>query len=92
MLGVSALLILGGAAGLTLGTLFGLKRGGSLSLLLVPITTIVYISRWQANNPDLLRSTSGLDYLFGPLPPTSAALLTYGAVCLVKDHLANRDL
>ena len=92
MLSVPALLAIGGMAGLVMGALFGLRRGGALTLLLVPVGMIVYIANWQDKHPEALRSTSGLDYIFGPIPPTASALVAYGIACLIKAHLANRDL
>ena len=63
-----------------------------MTLLLVPVGMIVYIADWQDKHPEALRATSGLDYIFGPIPPTASALMAYGNVCLIKDHLANRDV
>ena len=34
----------------------------------------IHVSRWQDANPDALGSTSGLDFVFGPLWPSLGAI------------------
>ena len=74
MLGIEALLIIGLVGGFVAGLLFPKHRAGCLALLPIPIIMIVYISRWQSQHPENLRSTSGLDFVFGPLWPTAGAI------------------
>jgi hypothetical protein len=67
--------LIGLVAGLLIGLLIGQKRTGCIVLLIVPIAMIVYISYWQQQHPENLRSTSGLDFMFGPLWPSLGALI-----------------
>ena len=64
--------------GLIVGSVIGLtapNQGlGCIALLLVPICMVLYIDWWQGENPDMLRSTSALDFIFGPLWPTIGAI------------------
>ncbi|MCI1141977.1 hypothetical protein MOP88_06120 [Sphingomonas sp. WKB10] len=38
---------------------------------------IAYVYAWQSAHPDSLRSTSGLDFVFGPLWPSLGAMGGY---------------
>ncbi|KWV95232.1 hypothetical protein [Erythrobacter sp. AP23] len=80
---------LGGAA---LALIFGTRRVGCASLIVVPISAVLFVSWWQNQHPELLRSTSGLDYLFVPPIPTIGALVAYGAIFFVRDWFETRDL
>ena len=74
MLGIEALLMIGLVVGFFVGLAIPSHKMGCLALLPVPIVMIGYISRWQSQHPDNLRSTSGLDFLFGPLWPSAGAI------------------
>jgi hypothetical protein len=69
------------AAGFVSGMLIGLyvnkHKLGCLVLLAVPFSMIVYVSWWQGQHPENLRSTSGLDFLFGPLWPSLGATVGF---------------
>lgn len=52
---------------------------GCLILLAVPVAMIAYVSWWHGQHPENLRSTSALDYLFGPLWLSLGALTGYCA-------------
>tara|TARA_B100000678_G_C18046147_1_gene436715 strand:- start:9 stop:284 length:276 start_codon:yes stop_codon:yes gene_type:complete len=82
----------GALAGAALALIFGTRPIGCLSLLLVPISAVAYVSWWQDQHPENLRSTSGLDYLFIPPIPLIGALVTYGAIFFIRDWLETRDL
>lgn len=77
--------LIGFAAGLLVGVLLGQRRSGCFVLTTVPIAAIAYICWWQGQHPELIRSTSGLDFVFGPIPPSIGALIGYGFVWLIRD-------
>jgi hypothetical protein len=85
------LIMAGALAGAALALIFGARPIGCLSLLVVPVAAIFYVSWWQDQHPENLRSTSGLDYLFVPRVPLIGALATYGVIFFVKDWLQTRD-
>lgn len=64
---------------LIFGFVFGIKIGnpklGCAALLIVPITIMVHIQIWQSQNPEVIRSTSGLDVVFGSFWPSVGALV-----------------
>jgi hypothetical protein len=62
------------AVGLPVGFFVRNSKTGCLLLVTVPIAMIVYTSWWQGQNPEQLRSTSGLDFVFGPLWPSIGAI------------------
>ena len=69
-------LIAGGfLAGLLVGVIITRLKLGCAVLLTVPVAMILYLSWSQGQNPDNLRSTSGLDFLFGPLWPSLGAIV-----------------
>ena len=67
-------LILGFVAGLIVGGAVAKTQIGCLILLAIPVTMVAYLIWWQGENPDKLTSTSGLDFLFGPLWPSLGAI------------------
>lgn len=87
-----ALISAGALAGAMLAFIFGTRPVGCASLLIVPVLAVLFVGWWQDQHPELLRSTSGLDYLFIPPIPTIGALATYGAIFLLRDWLETRDL
>jgi len=68
------LIILGGIAGLIVGAASPNEKFGCILLLGIPAVAIAYVAWWQAMHPESLRSTSGLEYIFAPLWPSSGAL------------------
>lgn len=69
------------ALGIGVGMLVGITlprpKLGCLVLLAVPVAMIAYISWWQGEHPENLRSTSALDFVFGPLWPSLGAIGGY---------------
>ena len=64
------LVFCGFVAGLLVGITVGRPALGCLIMLAIPAAMIACIAWWQSQNPDLLRSTSALDFVFGPLWPS----------------------
>lgn len=69
----------GVAAGLLIGVLITRSKVGCFSLLAVPMAMLLYIGWWQGEHPENLRSTSGLDFVFGSFWPSLGALAGYFA-------------
>jgi hypothetical protein len=88
MLGPSALMLTGLIAGGALGLMLSRKRFGCWSLSVIPVGAYVYVSWWQSQHPELLRSTSGLDFLFVQFPPLIGALVGYGLVAFTRQWRA----
>ncbi|MEG8039584.1 hypothetical protein QP166_09595 [Sphingomonas sp. LR60] len=76
---IEAMLISGAVIGLLIGLLSPSGRVGCIILWIVPIGMIAYIAFWQWQHPENLRSTSALDYMFGPLWPSLGAGAGYVA-------------
>lgn len=74
---IENLLVLGFITGLVVGGAMGRRKAGCIILLAVPIAMVAFIAWWQAAHPENIRSTSGLDYIFGPLWPSLGALGGY---------------
>lgn len=70
---------IGAAAGLLIGVLVPRPKLGCFVLLAVPMAMIFFISWWQGEHPENLRSTSGLDFVFGPLWPSLGGVCGYCA-------------
>ena len=77
MLTITQLLVAGFVAGLLIGIVLSRPKVGCVGLLAVPVGMFAYIWWWQGQNPDKLRSTSGLDFVFGPLWPSLGAIGGY---------------
>ena len=82
----------GAIAGAFLAAIFGTRPVGCASLLIVPVSAFFFVRWWQNSHPELLRSTSGMDYLFVPPIPTIGAFVTYGAIYFFRDWIEMRDL
>ena len=50
-----------------------------------------YVDWWHDSNPDKVRSTSGLEFFFFPIPPMAGALLGTSIAWLARDWKAWRD-
>ncbi|RSU59626.1 hypothetical protein DAH66_00345 [Sphingomonas koreensis] len=74
---IEAMLVLGALAGLAIGMIASRERSGCLMLLAIPIVAFVYVWIWQAQHPESLRSTSALEFVFGPLWPSIGAVAGY---------------
>lgn len=92
MVSVETLLIIGFVAGVLGGLLLGSTRIGCWTMAIVPVGAIGYVSWWQAQHPENIRSTSGLEFVFVPIPPTGAALVGYACVWLIRDWRATKNL
>jgi hypothetical protein len=88
---ITMLLIYGAVAGLLVGAVIPGKRFGCMALLIVPIAMIVYVSRWQAAHPENIRSTSGLDFIFGPLWPSLGALAGFYTARALRAWVTGRN-
>jgi hypothetical protein len=71
---IEMLLITGAFAGFVIGLCFRSPKLGCAALWIVPLAMIAYVYAWQHANPENIRSTSGLDFLFGPLWPSLGAM------------------
>ena len=68
---------IGAAIGLIVGMVLHRPKIGCAALLIVPVAMIFFVSWWQGQHPENLRSTSGLDFIFGPLWPSLGAIGGY---------------
>lgn len=93
MASAGQLFVIGFLAGIIIGVLLGSKRFvGCLPLSFVPIATIAYVHWWLDQDTERLTSTSGLLFLFAPIPPSAGALVGYGIVWVIRDWQATKDL
>jgi len=83
-------LAIGAAAGLLIGILLPRLKVGCFVLLVVPVAMIFYINWWHGQHPENLRSTSGLDFVFGPLWPSLGALPGYFVGIWLRSLFDNR--
>lgn len=88
MLSPGVLMFIGFIAGGVLGLALRKWRFGCWSLILVPIGAYAYVDWWQSQHRELLRSTSGLDYLFVQFPPLIGALAGYSLVAFIREYRA----
>ena len=87
---ITQLLVCGFVAGLLIGIVLPHPKIGCMGLLAVPVAMFAYIWWWQGQNPDKLRSTSGLDFVFGPLWPSLGAIGGYLAGMALRSLLSKR--
>ena len=90
MLSTETLALAGFIAGLLGGALLGGRKIGCAAMALVPIAALFYVD-WSLAQEVRLSSTSGLNYLFVPGPPTIAAMLGYGCVAAYRNWKLWRD-
>ena len=88
MLDPISLMLICFIAGGALGLMLSRKRFGCWSLTLFPIGTYNYVGWWQIQHPELLRSTSGLAYLFVQFPTLIGGLAGYGLVAFIREWRA----
>lgn len=74
---IEGMLISGAFIGLLIGLFSPSGRAGCITLWIVPVGMIAYIAVWQWQHPEKLRSTSALDFMFGPLWPSLGAVVGY---------------
>jgi len=66
------------------------RKLGCLLLLPIPIAMLIYVSMWQAANPENLRSTSALDFIFIPLWPSLGAILGFEIARAIRTLRSDR--
>lgn len=81
---IEILLIIGGVVGLLIGIAAPNVKVGCFVLFLIPVAIIVYIAVWQSQHPENIRSTSALDFIFGPLWPSLSGLCSFGLMRLLR--------
>ena len=81
---------IGAAAGLLIGLVLPRSKIGCVVLLAVPVAMILFISWWQGEHPENLRSTSALDFVFGPLWPSLGAVGGYFAGMWLRSLFGKR--
>jgi hypothetical protein len=74
---IEMLLIAGAVTGSVIGLLAPGPKLGCAALWIVPLAMIAYVYVWQRAHPESLRSTSGLDFFFGPLWPSLGAMFGF---------------
>jgi hypothetical protein len=65
--------------GLLVGIAVPMRKLGCVVLLAVPVAMLFFVNWWQSQHPENLRSTSALDFMFGPLWPSLGALAGFYA-------------
>ena len=85
---IQGLLAIGFVAGLLVGLLGFRDKIGCSILLTVPVAMVLYVGWWQGQHPENLRSTSGLDFVFGPLWPATGAIAGYYAAKWLRSQLS----
>jgi hypothetical protein len=81
---IEALLIAGAIFGLIVGLGFRSHKLGCATLWIVPIAFFVYVDWWQKTHLENLRSTSGLDFVFGLPFPCMGAMGGYLAGAAIR--------
>jgi hypothetical protein len=74
LLTIEGSFFIGAVAGIVIGFFISRPKLGCAVLLIIPTAMIFFIGWWQGQHPENLRSTSGLDFMFGPLWPSVGAL------------------
>lgn len=83
-------LIIGGAfVGVAIGLMIPQPKVGCIALLVVPVAMFSYIALWQSMHPENIRSTSALDFMFGPLWPSLGGIAGYLVGSLLRRLFAH---
>ena len=90
LLTIAAWLSVGFAVGLLIGLFLTRPKFGCLALLAVPVAMIFVVIWSHGADAENLRSTSGLDFIFGPLWPSLGALPGYLLGMLLKSLFDRR--
>ena len=88
---IEGALTVGVILGLLVGTFIKHRKLGCSMLVAIPITMVVYVRWWQVEHPESLRSTSALDFLFGPLWPSLGAIGGYYVGVYVRSLFFKED-
>ena len=91
LLTIEGSLAVGAAIGLLVGVSLPRPKLGCVVLLTVPVAMLFFVSWWQDQHSENLRSTSALDFFFGPLWPSLGATGGYFVGIWVR-ALFNRDV
>jgi|TARA_R110001592_G_scaffold216276_1_gene469880 hypothetical protein len=83
---IEGAILLAAAFGFIVAILISNAKLGCASLALVPIAMIFLLTRWQDQNPDAIRSTSGLDFLFVPFWPIIGALCGFTVGLILREQ------
>ena len=75
---------IGVGVGLLIGILLPPSKLGCLALLVVPVAMIFFINWWHGEHGGNLSSTSGLDFVFGPLWPSLGSVVGYAVGMLLR--------
>jgi hypothetical protein len=81
---------IGAGIGIVIGLTVGQTRIGCMILLVVPVLMFGYVYHWQNQHLESLRSTSALDFIFGPLWPSSGAFSGYVLGKVIKAAVRGR--
>lgn len=81
---IAWMLLAGLLAGLLIGALPASRPAGCGLLLFVPAAMLVYVWVWQSQHPESIRSTSALDFIFGPLWPSFGAIAGFALSKVVR--------
>lgn len=84
LLTIEGSMAIGAIAGLGVGIFVARPKVGCLLLSVVPVAMIFFIAWWQAEHPDKLRSTSGLEFIFGSLWPSLGAIGGYAIGQIIR--------
>ena len=90
LLTIEGSLAIGAAIGALIGVAVARQKIGCLTLLAVPVAMVFYIGWWQGQHPENLRSTSGLDFVFGPLWPSLGAVCGFYGGRLLRSLVSRR--
>lgn len=91
LLTIEGSMTIGAVVGLLIGIFVPRPKVGCVILLIVPVAMILFESWWQSQHPENLRSTSGLDFVLGPLWPSLGAIGAYFLGIWVRS-LFDRDV
>jgi hypothetical protein len=90
LLAINGSIAIGALIGLLVGLFINGPKLGCVVLLAVPIAMVLFISWWQGEHPENLRSTSGLDFVFGPIWPSLGAVGGYYLGLLLRSLFERR--
>ena len=88
---IEGALTIGAIIGLIVGTFVNHRKLGCSVLIAIPIAMVVYICWWQGEHPENLRSTSALDFFFGPLWPSLGAVGGYYVGVFVRSLFVKEE-
>ena len=87
---IEGAIAVGALVGLLIGVFLPNPKAGCFVLLIVPIAMVFFVASLHDRHPENLRSTSGLDFIFGPLWPSLGAVGAYFFCVMVRSHFDKR--